>query len=97
PAAPLSLHDALPISGAGPAGEGDPEAGPGRDVHPAVPDRQPFLEKRIEPVEMLDPRLAGISGGQMQVYLHREMRGESQMAVVGEDRKSTRLNSSHVK
>src|SRR5690606_42121775 len=70
---PLSLHDALPISG---RIAGVEEAGgiPGIGQAAQLHRRQPQLAARQLPVE------------------HRAVAGRH-----GEDRKSTRLNSSHVK
>src|SRR3712207_7032361 len=71
-------------------------------------------EQRVQPVEVLDPRLDRVRGREVAVDLHREVRGDVELLLLGdrgeleelgdaadpgsvglEDRKSTRLNSSH--
>ena len=64
-------------------GQGEPETGPVRDLHPAVTDRQPFVESRLDPLEVLDSALGRICSGEVQVDLHDEMRGKSDTRGLG--------------
>src|SRR5690606_907340 len=63
---------------------GDAEAGPVGQVHAPVADLEPFVEQRVEPVEVLDPRLDRVGRREVDVDLHREVRRELQVAVLGE-------------
>ena len=84
----LVLFNPAPVFFAGPGfrlfAQRDTEAGPRRHQHPSVLDLEALVEQWFEPVEVLDPRLARISGSQMHVQLHREMRREHQTGVLGE-------------
>src|SRR5690606_39611747 len=80
----LSLHDALPILGRGARREGVPPA-------PHRLRRRPHRQhlQRVRPVLRAEPER--VQRGQVRrARVHR-------VAAPGEDRKSTRLNSSHVK
>src|SRR5690606_41643576 len=85
---PLSLHDALPISGAGRTAAGDParrrglRAGRGGAHRRLMKDGRPALRGAGR----------GKSGGGRSRLAERAL-----LAGVLLDRKSTRLNSSHVK
>src|SRR5690606_41702468 len=90
---PPSLHDALPTCLA--------------DILGAPADRPPpaepaaFAQMQGRPVAIVDPRgeiqaLPAI-GGDHAIDLRGEQAGKDQRAALRQDRKSTRLNSSHVK
>src|SRR5471032_3461873 len=49
-----------------------------RHMHAAVAQFETFVEHRLKPFEMLEPRFARICGGEMQVNLHREVRREAE-------------------
>ncbi len=53
---------------------------------PAVADLDALVEQWIEPLEVLDPRLGGVGGGEVQVDFHRIVRRQCQAGVGGQRR-----------
>jgi len=60
-------------------------------VHPAVAGLEALVEQRVQPVEVLDPGLVRVGRGQVHVRLHREVRRELQVRVVGQGRELQKL------
>src|SRR6478735_966967 len=63
--------------------EREAESGPAGDMHPTFLDLQSLVEKRVQPVEVLHPGFDRVGRGEVQVDLHREMRGEFQVLRLG--------------
>src|SRR5687767_14732549 len=59
------------------------EAGAGGHQHAAIADLDAFVEQRLEPFEMLDPGLARVSRGEVDVQFHGEVRREHQARMLG--------------
>jgi hypothetical protein len=55
-----------------------------RDDESAVRPLQPLLEDRFQPVEVLDPDVAGEAGREVHVDLHDEVRCQVDARIVGE-------------
>src|SRR5690606_41565549 len=83
----LSLHDALPIS----SGNHAETAGP-----PQQPD-QSTMDRRRRPIPACRLRGIGRSAGTLWLEMVEEAKHRPAASADGTDRKSTRLNSSHVK
>ena len=62
------------------------QAGALRHEDAAVADLDPLLEQRVQPLEVLDPRLGRVGRGEVQVDLHRVVRRQRE-PVVGGDRR----------
>ena len=71
-----------------PLAEREAEAGPVGQPHPAVADLDALVEERVEPLEVLDPRLGGVRRGQVQMDLHRIVRRQRQPGVSGQGREA---------
>jgi hypothetical protein len=90
---PLNLEDQLRAfaeldllrgPGGGLFAQAETKSGAVGHDHPAVPDLQPLVEHWLQPFEMLDPRFARIGRSEVQVDLHREVRRQLKVLVVGE-------------
>ncbi len=44
------------------------------DDHAPIADLQAFIEEGIQPIEVFDPWIEFVGGGEMKMNLHREMR-----------------------
>src|SRR5688572_6059485 len=69
---------------AGLLAQAEPQAGRGRKVHAAAVELQALVEERLQPIEVLEPRLARVGRGEVQVDLHREMGCQLEAAQVRE-------------
>src|SRR4051812_47079840 len=80
----LAEFHCLRRPGAGLVAQGDAEPGAVRYQHAAVLGFEALVEERIEPVEVLNPRFTRVRGGEVEVDLHGEVRGEAESALVGQ-------------
>src|SRR3712207_5839103 len=71
--------DAVDRPGAGPVAEGDAQPRPVGDVHAPVAGLQALVEQRVQPVEVLHPRLDRVGRGQVGVDLHGEVRRQPEV------------------
>ncbi len=72
--------------GSHPVAEGEAKTRPVGQPHPPVADLDALVEERVEPLEVLDPRLGGVRGGQVQMDLHRVVRRQGKPGVRGQRR-----------
>src|SRR5215217_3166281 len=70
--------------GVGTLAQGEAEPWAVRDPHASVTGFEVLIEQRVEPVEVLNPRLDRVRSGQVAVDLHREMRGDLQLLGLGD-------------
>lgn len=70
--------------------EAEAQTGSGRSVAACDPlDLEAFIEKRLEPVEMLDPRLGLVNRAKMHVQFHRKVRAEAQARLAPPEPRSS--------
>eukprot|EP01022_Parablepharisma_sp_SALTPOND_P000588 TRINITY_DN1031_c0_g2_i1.p1 TRINITY_DN1031_c0_g2~~TRINITY_DN1031_c0_g2_i1.p1 ORF type:complete len:1767 (+),score=728.11 TRINITY_DN1031_c0_g2_i1:17998-23298(+) len=81
---PLADLGALAGPGAGLLGQGQAQAGTGRHQHAALLQLQPFMEQRLQPLEVLHPGLGRIGCCQVYVQLHGEVRRQHQPGMAGQ-------------
>jgi hypothetical protein len=54
------------------------QARPRGHLHAAAARSRALVEQRLQPVEVFDPGLGGVGGGQVHMQLHREVRRQHQ-------------------